>query len=92
MDKCTQCSKEWQERYNIAVSRFDKSLNIAMIVTIISVCITLLSVILSAICLAKTLNFINQFECVEETVVEQDSNGQNVAVVIDNSSTMKGGK
>lgn len=92
MDKCTQCSKEWQERYNLAVARFDKSLNTAMIVTIISVCITLLSVILSAICLAKTLSFINEFEYVEETVIEQDSNGQNVAVIVDNSSTGKGGK
>ena len=74
MDKCTQCSKEWQERYNIAVQRFDKSLNTAMVVTIISLCIALLSVIISAFCLAKTLSFIQKFEYVEETetVIEQD--------------------
>lgn len=87
MDKCTQCSKEWQERYNIAVQRFDKSLQTAMIVTIISLCIALLSVIISAFCLAKTLSFIEQFEYVEETVVEQDGDGQNVAVLIGNNTT-----
>lgn len=86
MDKCTQCSKEWQERYNIAVQRFDKSLNTAMVVTIISLCIALLSVIISAFCLAKTLSFISEFEYVEETVVEQDGNGQNVAVLIGNNT------
>lgn len=86
MDKCTQCSKEWQERYNIAVKRFDKSLNTAMIVTIISVSIAFLSVIISAFCLAKTLSFIEEFEYVEETIVEQDGNGQNVAVLIDNNT------
>ena len=84
MDKCTQCSKEWQERYNIAVQRFDKSLNTAMVVTIISLCIALLSVIISAFCLAKTLSFIGEFEYVEETetVIEQDGDGQNIAVVL----------
>lgn len=87
MDKCTQCSKEWQERYNIAVQRFDKSLQTAMIVTIISLCIALLSVIISAFCLAKTLSFIEEFEYVEETVVEQDGDGQNVAVLIGNNTT-----
>lgn len=87
MDKCTQCSKEWQERYNIAVQRFDKSLNTAMVVTIISLCIALLSVIISAFCLAKTLGFIEEFEYVEETIVEQDGDGQNVAVLIGNNTT-----
>lgn len=87
MDKCTQCSKEWQERYNIAVQRFDKSLQTAMVVTIISLCIALLSVIISAFCLAKTLSFIQEFEYVEETVVEQDGDGQNVAVLIGNNTT-----
>lgn len=87
MDKCKECSKEWQERYNIAVQRFDKSLNTAMIVTIISVCIALLSVIISAFCLSKTLHFIEEFEFVEETVVEQDGEGQNIAVLIGNNTT-----
>lgn len=87
MDKCKECSKEWQERYNIAVQRFDKSLNTAMIVTIISICIALLSVIISAFCLAKTLRFIEEFEFVEETVVEQDGEGQNIAVLIGNNTT-----
>ena len=82
MDKCSECSREWEQRYNLAVRRFDKSLNTAMIVTIILACITLLSVIITAFCLAKTLSFIEEFEYVEETIVEQDGDGQNVAVLI----------
>ena len=82
MDKCEVCSKEWQERYNLAVKRFDKSLNLAMTITIVSICVALTSIILTAICVSKTLNFINEFEYVEETIVEQDGNGQNVAVIV----------
>lgn len=86
MDKCSECSREWEQRYNLAVRRFDKSLNTAMIVTIIMACVTLLSVIITASCLAKTLSFIKEFEYVEETIVEQDGNGQNLAVLIDNTT------
>ena len=82
MDKCEVCSKEWQERYNLAVKRFDKSLNLAMTITIVSICVALTSIILTAICVSKTINFINEFEYVEETIVEQDGNGQNVAVIV----------
>ena len=86
MDKCSECSREWEQRYNLAVRRFDKSLNTAMIVTIIMACVTLLSVIITAFCLAETLSFIKEFEYVEETIVEQDGNGQNLAVLIDNTT------
>lgn len=84
MDKCSECSREWEQRYNLAVRRFDKSLNTAMIVTIIMACVTLLSVIITAFCLAETLSFIKEFEYVEETetVIEQDGDGQNIAVVL----------
>ena len=86
MRKCEDCNREWEQRYNIAVQRFDRSLNTAMIVTIISVCIAIISVIITAGCLAKTLNFINEFEYYEETVIEQDGEGQNIAVLVDNST------
>lgn len=81
---CKECNREWQERYNIAVRRFDKALGTAMIVTIISLCIALFCVIISAVCLGRTLNFIEEFEYVEETetVIEQDGDGQNIAVVL----------
>lgn len=81
---CKECSKEWQERYTIAVRRFDKALNIAMTVTIISICIAFLCVIISAVCLSRTLHFIEEFEYIEEyeTIIEQDGDGQNFAVVI----------
>lgn len=81
---CKECSKEWQERYTIAVRRFDKALSVAMTVTIISICIAFLCVIISAVCLSQTLHFIEEFEYIEEyeTIIEQDGDGQNFAVVV----------
>ena len=90
MDKCEICKSEWKERYNTAVVRFDKALTMAYTITIISVIAAITSIILAALCVAKTHEFIAQFECVEETLIEQDGEGQNVAVVIDQSR--KGGK
>ena len=37
---------------------------------------------MTAFCVAETIEFINGFEYVEETVVEQDGNGKNIAVLI----------
>lgn len=83
-NKCYECSREWQERYNLAVKRFDRNINIATTITIISICIALICVILSSMCLAKTLNFIREFEYVEETVISQDGEGYNTAVIVNN--------
>lgn len=83
-NKCYECSREWQERYNLAVKRFDRNINIATTITIISICIALICVILSSMCLAKTLNFIKEFEYVEETVISQDGEGYNTAVIVNN--------
>ena len=81
MDKCDGCT--WRDRYNTAVQRFDKAINKAMTITIISLCIAIISIILAALCLSETLRFISEFEYVEETLIEQDGNGQNVAVSVD---------
>ena len=81
MDRCEICSKEWRERYEIAVSRFDRALAIACTITIISVCVALAGVIVAAMCVSETHKFIKQFEYVEETIIEQDGNGKNVAVI-----------
>lgn len=83
-NKCYECSKEWRERYNLAVKRFDKNMNVAVTITIISICIALICVILATTCLAKTLNFIKEFEYVEETLIEQDGEGNNTAVIVNN--------
>jgi hypothetical protein len=45
---------------------------VACTVTIISVGIALACIVIAALCVAKTHEFINQFEYVEETVIEQD--------------------
>ncbi|MBQ5339799.1 MAG: hypothetical protein J6Z40_11620 [Oscillospiraceae bacterium] len=84
--ECKECSQEWQKRYNLAVQRFDKALSTAMTVTIIALCITLICVIISAVCLGQTIKFIKGFEYVEETIVSQDGNGQNIAVLVDGNS------
>lgn len=91
MDKCDVCkvNKEWHERYNLACERFDSALKTAMTVTIIALCIMMICIILTAFCVAETIRFINGFEYVEETLVEQDGDGQNIAVLVDNSK--KGG-
>lgn len=88
MDKrCESCSAEFQERYNTAVRRFDHQIQICTVVTIIAICSAIVSFLVTAFCVVKTLEFINGFEYVEEeqTLVEQDGSGQNIAVLIDQS-------
>ena len=83
MDKCDVCTRntEWQDRYNLACERFDNALKMALTVTVISLCVMMICIILSTLCLAETIKFINGFEYVEETVVEQ-GDGKNIAVLI----------
>lgn len=80
-NRCQVCSKEWQERYNLAVQRFDRQIAIATTVTIIAVIIAMFCIIITACCVFATHRFIAQFEYVEETIVSQDGDGQNVAIV-----------
>lgn len=80
-DRCKVCSREWQERYQIAVQRFDRNIQICTAVTIIAVIIAMFCIIIAACCVFATHRFINQFEYVEETIVSQDGDGQNVAIV-----------
>lgn len=88
MNNCKDCSMEWRERYINAVQRFDRQINIAMTVTIIAICSAIISLIVTAFCVIQTIEFINQFEYVEETEysIEQDGVGQNIAVLVDNST------
>ena len=86
MNRCDSCNNEWKARYIIAERRFDKAIAIAIAVTIISATMGLVAVILSALCVIRTQNFINQFEYVEETVISQDGSGNNVAVIGDNTT------
>lgn len=85
MNRCAECSKEWQQRYAIAARRFDKALNKAMTVTIIAVCMAIVCFVLLILCLVKTQRFIaeimNEVEYVEEVNIKQDENGTNIAVV-----------
>lgn len=88
MDKrCESCSAEFQERYNTAVLRFDRQINICITVTIIAICSAIISLIITAFCVVQTIRFISGFEYVEEeqTLIEQDGNGQNIAVLVDQS-------
>ncbi len=81
MNRCAECSKEWQQRYVMAAKRFDKALNKAMVITIIAVCMAVVCFTLLILCLVKTQRFIDQFEYVEEVNVKQDESGTNIAVI-----------
>lgn len=85
MNSCDKCSEEWRARYNLAVQRFDRRINICMAVTVIAICSAIISITITAFCVIKTLEFINGFEYVEETEysIEQDGDGQNIAVLFD---------
>lgn len=85
MDKqCKSCyiEAEWQNRYNMAVKRFDKSLQKAMTTTMIAVIVALLCIIITAYLGMKVIKFMSDFEYVEEVTysIEQDR-GINTAVL-----------
>lgn len=85
MDKqCKSCyiEAEWQNRYNLAVKRFDKSIQKAMTITMIAVIVALLCVIITAYLGMKVVKFMSDFEYVEETTysIEQDR-GINTAII-----------
>lgn len=89
-DRCQVCSKEWQERYNLACQRFDRQIQICTAITVVSSIITLFCIIITACCVVATHRFINQFEYVEETLIEQDGDGQNIAVINSERSSKHG--
>ena len=84
-NKCYNChlEAEWKEHYIMAVKRFDKSLNKALAVTMAAVIVSLICIIITAFTAMKIINFINEFEYVEETTysIEQDGKGINTAVI-----------
>ena len=81
MNKCEMCSLEWRERYQLAVQRFDRQIAIATTVTIIAIILSMSCIIITALCVVKTIKFIDSFEYVEETLIEQDGDGHNIAVI-----------
>ena len=84
-DQCYNChiEAEWQSRYILAMQRFDKSLNKTLAVTMIAVLVALICIIITAIFGMKVINFINNFEYVEETTytIDQDDKGINTAII-----------
>jgi hypothetical protein len=81
--QCYNChiEAEWQKHYLLAVQRFDKSLNKALAATVTAVIVALVCIIITAFMAVKIINFINDFEYVEETTysIEQDDQGINPA-------------
>jgi membrane-anchored protein YejM (alkaline phosphatase superfamily) len=82
--QCKSCyiEAEWQNRYNLAVKRFDKSIQKAMTITMIAVIVALICVIITAYLGMKVVKFMSDFEYVEETTysIEQDR-GINTAII-----------
>ena len=86
MPECKSCNQIWQQRYNEAVRRFDKSLNKAITVMLIAIVISFVCIIATISIAIRTQKFIAQFEYVEETNVEIEQNeGINAAIVGDES-------
>lgn len=86
MPECKSCNQIWQQRYNEAVRRFDKSLNKAIAVMLIAIVISFVCIIATISIAIRTQKFIAQFEYVEETNVEIEQNeGINAAIVGDES-------
>lgn len=84
LNKCRSCAieAEWRERYLIAEKRFDKALRQACMVTVLAVITALTCVIISIFFGMKVLNFIGEFEYVEETTVEiEQDEGNNAAII-----------
>lgn len=88
-ENCSSCSRDWQKRYELAVKSFNKQLKKAVAVSIVAVCGLVFCVVIMAWCVAQMQQFIAQFEYVEETIVAQDGEGTNVAVVGDNNEIRK---
>ena len=86
MNSCDTCYNEWRERYNLAVQRFDRAIATATIVTIIAATMGLVATVLCVLCVIRTHNFISSFEYVEETIISQDGEGQNIAILGDNAT------
>lgn len=89
MNRCEMCSLEWKERYQIACQRFDRQIAIATAVTIIAVIICMFCIIIAACCVFVTHRFISQWEYVEETIIEQDGEGVNIAVLDQSTVNVK---
>ena len=91
--KCYNChlESEWQEHYVVAVKQFDRYIQKAMTITMVSVIVALLCVIITAGTIMHVIKFINSFEYVEETTysIEQDSEGINTAVIGGESNEVK---
>ena len=87
MTRCEACSEKWQERYEMACEHYQKALALATTVAIIAASMGLLAAVIAALCVIRTQKFIEGFEYVEETLIEQDGDGNNTAVIVDNGIT-----
>lgn len=84
MPECRNCNSEWRKCYEEAAHRFDKALNKAIIVTLISIIIAFICIIATISIGIRTQRFIASFEYVEETEIEIEQNeGINTAVLGD---------
>lgn len=80
-DKCLNC-KEWHTIYLLAKAEFDRKLGYAIAVMIVCIVLAFIALIITALCVAKTQKFINQFQYVEETEYQiQQGDGINTAII-----------
>lgn len=88
--ECVACNEKWREIHFMSQQIFNKALLKAHIAILVLAVIAFISVLIAACCVVRTQRFIAKFEYVEETVVSQDGDGANVAVIGDNNQIGKG--
>lgn len=92
---CKNCeSQYWKVMYIAASQRFDKVLARLIFIFILLSVIAAVCCFITALACIRTHHFIAEYECVEETQVEieQDSEGENLAVIGDRNEVNYGAK
>ena len=83
-NRCKECeSQYWKLLYVTSVQRFDKVQARMILIFILLSVLTAVCCFITALACIRTHRFIAEYECVEETQVEieQDSEGENLAVI-----------
>lgn len=86
MPDCKNCENiQWKNHYLMAQQRFDKVIGRLVVGTIIAFTIAVCCLVATICAIFKCINFINEFEYVEETEIqiEQDWHGDNRVILED---------
>lgn len=81
-ENCKECIKRQDDNYEEAVRRFDRALNIAIIIQLICMCITFISLLVTIFTIEHYIKVMESYEYVEETCYEiKQDDGTNTAII-----------